>query len=95
MHKLPAIITDGEYDKSVVWFEYKLGEKEFYKGFVCDAHRFNCKGDKLSSPQLAKAVDEVKSSRIITVSISATSELQHKQKIEHGRSAKAVNSGDC
>jgi len=25
--------------KSVIWFDYQLGEKEFYKGFIYEAHR--------------------------------------------------------
>jgi hypothetical protein len=29
-----------------MWFDYELGEKEFYKGFVCDAHRVSNRADK-------------------------------------------------
>lgn len=32
---------------AAVWFDYQLGEQEFYKGFVCDAHRISNRVEKL------------------------------------------------
>ena len=32
------------------WFDYQLGEREFYKGFVCDAHRVSTRLEKLAMP---------------------------------------------
>jgi hypothetical protein len=34
--------------KAVVWFDYELGEREFYKGFVCDDHRISSRVEKLA-----------------------------------------------
>jgi hypothetical protein len=59
----------------VIWLDFELGEKEFYKGFVCDAGSVSCNAEKLILPHIAKAVDELKSSRIIAVSTSVTCEL--------------------
>ena len=36
---------------SVIWFDYELGEKEFYSGFVCDDHRVSNRVEKLAQPQ--------------------------------------------
>jgi hypothetical protein len=33
---------------AVVWFDYELGEREFYKGFVCDDHRISNRVEKLA-----------------------------------------------
>jgi hypothetical protein len=33
--------------KAVVWFDYELGERQFYKGFVCDDHRISSRVEKL------------------------------------------------
>jgi hypothetical protein len=33
---------------SVIWFDYQLGEKEFYSGFVCDDHRISDRVEKLA-----------------------------------------------
>ena len=35
----------------VIWFDYELGEKEFYRGFVCDAHRRSNRVEKLALPK--------------------------------------------
>jgi hypothetical protein len=37
----------------VIWLDYELGEKELYKGFVCDAHRVSDRVEKLAQPQIA------------------------------------------
>jgi hypothetical protein len=39
----------------VIWFDYELGEKEFYRGFVCDDHRVSDRVEKLAQPQIATA----------------------------------------
>jgi hypothetical protein len=31
-----------------IWFDYELGEKDFYKGIVCDAHRASNRVEKLA-----------------------------------------------
>jgi hypothetical protein len=31
-----------------VWFDYELGEKNFYAGIVCDAHRVSERVEKLA-----------------------------------------------
>jgi hypothetical protein len=33
---------------AVVWFGYETGEKDFYKGFVCDRHRVSNRVEKLA-----------------------------------------------
>jgi hypothetical protein len=40
----------------VIWFDYELGEKEFYKGFVCDAHKVSDRVEKLAQPQSGTAI---------------------------------------
>jgi hypothetical protein len=47
----PAPGADGPCGKAVVWFDYELGEKEFYKGFVCDEHRVSNRVEKLAQPK--------------------------------------------
>jgi hypothetical protein len=32
----------------VIWFDYELGEKEFYRGFVCDAHKVSDRVEKMA-----------------------------------------------
>jgi hypothetical protein len=34
----------------VIWFDFEIGEKEFYKGFVCDAQRVSNRVEKLAQP---------------------------------------------
>jgi hypothetical protein len=34
--------------RAVIWFDYELGEREFYKGFVCDDHRISTRVEKLA-----------------------------------------------
>jgi hypothetical protein len=34
--------------KAVDWFDYELGEREFYRGFVCDDHRISNQVEKLA-----------------------------------------------
>ncbi len=41
--------------KPAIWFDYELGEKEFYKGFVCDGHKISNRVEKLAQPQIARA----------------------------------------
>jgi hypothetical protein len=41
---------------SVIWFDYELGEKEFYSGFVCDDHKVSTRVEKLAQYQTARAV---------------------------------------
>jgi hypothetical protein len=53
--------ADGEYGKLVVWFDYQLGEKNHTSGLVCDARRGSDRDEKLSQPQITKAVGQVKS----------------------------------
>jgi hypothetical protein len=43
----PAFNAAGICGAPVIWFDYELGEKEFYKGFVCHAHRVNSRVEKL------------------------------------------------
>jgi hypothetical protein len=38
------------------WFDYELGEKEFYSGFVCDEHRVSNRVEKLAQPSVASVV---------------------------------------
>jgi hypothetical protein len=40
----------------VIWFDYELGEKEFYKGFVCDEHKGSNRVEKLPLPQSTTAI---------------------------------------
>ena len=47
----PAFNAAGVCAKAVIWFDYELGEKEFYKGFVCDEHRVSNRVEKLAQPQ--------------------------------------------
>lgn len=43
--------------KPVVWFDYELGERDFYEGFVCDRHKVSNRVEKLAQHQVAtKAV---------------------------------------
>jgi hypothetical protein len=46
-------VGTGVCGKAVIWFDYQLGEKEFYKGFVCDAHRVSHRIEKLAQPESA------------------------------------------
>ncbi|MBI3653674.1 MAG: hypothetical protein HY231_21795 [Acidobacteria bacterium] len=41
--------------KPAIWFDYQLGEKEFYSGFVCAAHRRSNRVEKLAQPQAIPA----------------------------------------
>ena len=34
--------------KPAIWFDYQLGEKEFYSGFVCDNHKISRRVEKLA-----------------------------------------------
>jgi hypothetical protein len=44
---------DGEpCNLPVIWFDYEPGEKEFYRGFVCDDHRVSDRVEKLAQPQI-------------------------------------------
>jgi hypothetical protein len=46
-------LTDGKTcGAPVIWFDYELGEKEFYKGFVCNAHRISNRVEKLGQPEI-------------------------------------------
>jgi len=46
-------VGDRTCGEPVIWFDYELGEQEFYKGFVCDAHRVSNRVEKLAQPQAA------------------------------------------
>ena len=48
-------VAGGKCGAPVIWFDYQLGEKEFYKGFVCDAHKVSKRVEKLAQPQRAIA----------------------------------------
>jgi hypothetical protein len=48
-------VESGTCGEPVIWFDYELGEKEFYKGLVCDAHRVSHRVEKLAQPQTATA----------------------------------------
>jgi hypothetical protein len=49
-------LTDGHTcGAPVIWFDYELGEKEFYKGFVCDEHRVSDRVEKLAQPKIQVA----------------------------------------
>jgi hypothetical protein len=50
----PALNAAGTCGKPVIWFDYELGEKDFYKGCVCDEHRVSNRVEKLAQPQTAK-----------------------------------------
>jgi hypothetical protein len=52
----PAPGADGVCGAPVIWFDYELGEKEFYKGFVCDAHKVSNRVEKLAQPSAACVV---------------------------------------
>jgi hypothetical protein len=45
-------VEGGTCGAPAVWFDYQLGEKEFYKGFVCDAHKVSNRVEKLAQPQI-------------------------------------------
>jgi hypothetical protein len=53
---LSATGADGICGASVIWFDYELGEKEFYKCFVCDEHRVRNRVEKLAQPQTATSI---------------------------------------
>lgn len=40
---------------AAVWFDYQLGEKEFYKGFVCDAHKVGERLERLMQQEIVSA----------------------------------------
>jgi hypothetical protein len=42
--------------KPAIWFDYPLGERECYKGFVCDAHKVSNRVEKLAPPTVTSAV---------------------------------------
>jgi hypothetical protein len=44
----PASGAYGICGALVIWFDYEIGEKEFYKGFVCDVHRVSIRIEKLA-----------------------------------------------
>jgi hypothetical protein len=46
-------VAGGKCGAPVIWFDYQLGEKEFYRGFVCDAHKVSDRVEKLAQPQNA------------------------------------------
>jgi hypothetical protein len=52
----PALNAADTCGKPVIWFDYELGEKEFYKGFVCDAHRVSNQVEKLAQPKTAISI---------------------------------------
>ena len=39
-----------------LWFDYELGEKEFYAGFVCDDHKVSNRVEKLAPPKAASVM---------------------------------------
>jgi hypothetical protein len=39
----------------VIWFDYELGEREFYRSFVCDGHKVSDRVEKLAQPQIVEA----------------------------------------
>jgi hypothetical protein len=41
--------------QSWLWFDYELGEKNLWSGFVCDDHKVSDRVEKLTQPQIAKA----------------------------------------
>jgi hypothetical protein len=45
-------VEGGTCGAPVIWFDYQLGEKEFYKGFVCDAHKVSHRIEKLAQPEI-------------------------------------------
>jgi hypothetical protein len=50
-------LTDGKTcGAPVIWFDYELGEKEFYKGLVCDVHKVSSRLEKLAQPTAACVV---------------------------------------
>jgi hypothetical protein len=51
----PATVAGGKGSPDpcgapVIWFDYELGEKEFYRGFVCDEHKISTRIEKLAQP---------------------------------------------
>jgi hypothetical protein len=53
---LPAPGADGVCGAPVIWFDYEIGEKEFYKGFVYDEHKVSDRVEKLAQPTAASSV---------------------------------------
>ncbi len=49
-------VSDSSCGKPAIWFDYELGEKNFYAGIVCDVHRVSNRVEKLAQPQIAIAV---------------------------------------
>jgi hypothetical protein len=41
-------VGEEKCGKPAIWFDYQLGEKEFYTGFVCDDHRVSNRVEKLA-----------------------------------------------
>ncbi len=39
------------------WFDYELGNKDFYPGFVCDAHKVSTRVEKLAMPTSIEAAE--------------------------------------
>jgi hypothetical protein len=46
-----SLVAGAKCGAPVIWFDYELGEKEFYRGFVCDDHRVSKRIEKLAQPQ--------------------------------------------
>lgn len=44
-------VAEEKCGAPVIWFDYELGEQEFYKGFVCEAHKVSDRVEKLGQPQ--------------------------------------------
>jgi hypothetical protein len=51
--------TPNADGKLIEWFAYQSGKKEFYKGFICDAHRVSNRVEKLAQPQTEKAILQI------------------------------------
>ena len=43
-----SLVAGSKCGAPVIWFDYQLGEKEFYSGFVCDDHRVSKRVEKLA-----------------------------------------------
>jgi hypothetical protein len=52
----PAPGADGICGAPLIQFDYELGEKEFYKGLVCDEYKGSNRVEKLPLPQSATAI---------------------------------------
>ena len=49
-----ALVNGEKCGKAVLWFDYAFGEKDYMRGFVCDAHKVSNRVEKLAVKETAK-----------------------------------------